>query len=408
MEKVEVVELTPLIATALNATAFNQKLLHTARPVSPDETLQRRDFASNFWREIFVAASEQKATDIHIQQFGDRIRIRFRLQGELVIVQEFFEDPLTRGTVINRLKQICNLDLSSNDIAQDQATYIKLTGARYRVALVPGVFGENIVLRVIRDADIPALDKIGMRPPILADLKSALLQKQGFICITGPTGSGKSTTLQAAIMSIDRIGKNIITIEDPVERFLPDITQEQISKKLDWSMAIKMAMRQDPDVILVGEIRDRESAQLALEAAQTGHLVLSTLHTNDVAGIVDRLIGLGVDRKLIADNLLFISAQRLVQTLCACKIPVSTTPPASSSTPFTRNRDGCQLCQKVKGIGGRKPIVEYALKPDPAAINNFNKKDFKNTQLKTSLYRECEFLVNNGEVDYMELAGWAV
>ena len=160
-------------------------------------------------------------------------------------------------------------------------------------------------------------------------------------------------------------------------------------------------MRQDPDVILIGEIRDRESASLALEAAQTGHLVLSTLHTNDVSGIVDRLIGLGVDRKLIADNLLFISAQRLVQKICSsCRQP--------NKLGGYDQGHGCSQCEtsKIKGIIGRQPIVEYSLHPDPKSILNFNKQEFKQTQLKTSLYSEALRLSQEGIISTDEANQW--
>jgi type II secretory ATPase GspE/PulE/Tfp pilus assembly ATPase PilB-like protein len=233
------------------------------------------------------------------------------------------------------------------------------------------------------------------------DLRYAMSQKQGFICITGPTGSGKSTTLQSILMEVDRAKKKVITIENPVERIIPSTLQKEITHKVGWKTAIKMALREDPDIILIGEIRDRESAELALEAAQTGHLVFSTLHTNDVAGIVDRLIGLGVERRLIADNLLFVSAQRLVQRLCSnCKVRLA--------DGFYVRGSGCEHCtaKGVKGIKGRLPIVEYSFYPSPESIIEFDKKNFETTQVATSLENECIRWIKAGEVDEKELKHW--
>lgn len=379
----------------------HQKVLQTAKARSADELLSKKDFQSRFWIDVFLKANEINASDIHIEQIKDGLLVRFRVQGELLQFIEYKEEFSLVRNLINRLKHICSLDLSVNDEAQDRSVSFEVTNSRYRIALSPSVFGENFVFRIIRDEFIPKLSELYLPQETETDLRYAMNQKQGFICITGPTGSGKSTTLQSILMELDREKKKVITIENPVERIIPSTLQKEINHKVSWKTAIKMALREDPDIILIGEIRDRESAELALEAAQTGHLVFSTLHTNDVAGIVDRLLGLGVEKRLIADNLLFVSAQRLIQRLCSnCKVKLA--------DGYYIKGDGCEHCSAkgVKGIKGRLPIVEYSFYPTPESIIEFDKKNFESTQVKRTLQAECRRWIEAGEVDERELRYW--
>ena len=379
----------------------HQKVLQTAKARSADELLSKKDFQSRFWIDVFLKANEINASDIHIEQIKDGLLVRFRVQGELLPFIEYKEEFSLVRNLINRLKHVCSLDLSVNDEAQDRSVSFEVTNSRYRIALSPSVFGENFVFRIIRDEFIPKLSDLFLPKETEADLRYAMNQKQGFICITGPTGSGKSTTLQSILMELDREKKKVITIENPVERIIPSTLQKEINHKVSWKTAIKMALREDPDIILIGEIRDRESAELALEAAQTGHLVFSTLHTNDVAGIVDRLLGLGVEKRLIADNLLFVSAQRLIQRLCSnCKVKLA--------DGYYIKGDGCENCSAkgVKGIKGRLPIVEYSFYPTPESIIEFDKKNFESTQVKKTLQAECQRWIEAGEVDERELRFW--
>jgi type II secretory ATPase GspE/PulE/Tfp pilus assembly ATPase PilB-like protein len=385
----------------VEVTQTHQKVLQTAKARSPDELLSKKDFQSRFWIDVFLKANEINASDIHIEQIKEGLLVRFRVQGELLQFIEYKEEFSLVRNLINRLKHICSLDLSVNDEAQDRSVSFELTNSRYRIALSPSVFGENFVFRIIRDEFIPKLSELYLPQETEADLRYAMNQKQGFICITGPTGSGKSTTLQSILMELDREKKKVITIENPVERIIPSTLQKEINHKVSWKTAIKMALREDPDIILIGEIRDRESAELALEAAQTGHLVFSTLHTNDVAGIVDRLLGLGVEKRLIADNLLFVSAQRLIQRLCSnCKVNLA--------DGYYIKGDGCEHCSAkgVKGIKGRLPIVEYSFYPTPESIIEFDKKNFESTQVKRTLQAECRRWIEAGEVDERELRYW--
>lgn len=366
------------------------KLFELQRPYTANDLFNKGDFLSWFWRDLFLKASEKNASDIHVEPFLGNLRIRCRVNGELVVIGAFNKEELIDQLII-RLKEIAGLDVSTKNKVQDAAFELTPTKSRYRVALAPSYFGESLVFRIIKEDELPSLKSCNLSETAEKDLRLALIQKQGFICVTGPTGSGKSTTLQACLMALDVAKCKVITLEDPIERRLPGICQQEISEHVTWTSGIKTALRQDPDIIFIGEIRDRKSAELAFEAAQTGHLVLSTLHTNDVAGTVDRLIGLGVERHIIAENLLFVSAQRLLPKLCpSCKI-------LEMDTSYGRGK-GCDDCDH-QGIKGRIPILEYVVKPTPQQIYTFNKEAFCASQLKQSLYGETKRLVDLGLVE---------
>lgn len=373
------------------------KQFEIARAHTPDEILAKGDVFSKIWRGAFLKAGELGTSDIHVEPFPGRLCVRVRQNGELTVLTEVKEVDLLDQLMV-RLKEIAGLDISTRDDIQDGAFELKATGSRYRAALSPGSYGETIVFRVIRDSALPRLAEVNLTPAAERDLRWALDQEKGFICITGPTGSGKSSTLQACLMELDRASQKVITLEDPIERKIDGVVQQQISGKLTWAKGIKIAMRQDPDIILIGEIRDPESAALAFQAAQTGHLVLSTLHTNDAPGIVDRLIGLGVERHVIADNLLFISAQRLLPKLCtACR---------SASGDYWTRGPGCDACRS-QGLRGRIPILEYALAPKPESVFQFDKAAFRRSELRQTLYGETKRLVEDGIVDCRILEQYA-
>jgi len=373
---------------------MNSNLLPVTQVKTSSEILSKKDLFSIFWKEVFLDADKLQCSDIHVEPYNDVLQVRARVNGELKLISKSEEKDFLDQFIV-RLKEIARLDISVRDEVQDGDFELKQTKSRYRTVLSPTRFGESFVFRVIKDEKIPKLSDLNLEPRALKDLKYALSHKQGFVCITGPTGSGKSSTLQACLMELDRKKQKIITLEDPIERFIPDICQQQITYKVTWAKGIKTAMRQDPDVILIGEIRDPESAKLALQAAQTGHLVLATLHTNDVAGTVDRLIGLGIDRHIIADNLLYVSAQRLIPSLCQkCK--------TESKAGFVKG-EGCDYCHST-GVSGRIPVIEYSLKPSADSILSFNKYKFKKEELSASLCLEIGRLVQSGVVDERNLA----
>lgn len=383
---------------------YRNDLLRTAYVKTADENIENQDMFSSLWKEVFIEADLHKTSDIHIHQSQNSIDIYFRILGDKVLFKSITGQKSLRDQYINKFKFIAGFNLSSNDEAQDRAFTLKLTNSRYRAVLTPSFHGEYLVLRVIRENDLPRIDDLVLPKIFKRDLLIALSKPQGLICITGPTGSGKSTTLQACLMETDRIKKNVITIEDPIERVLPNITQQQVTNRFNWTTAIRSAMRQDPDIILIGEIRDKESACLALEASQTGHLVLTTLHSNDVFGIFDRLVGLGVEKKLIKDNLIFASSQRLVQRICdKCKCPVE----SNGIRFFSRGR-GCEECTTNHGVVGRRLITEHCNSiKDNSVLNNLDRKIFRSRELKTSLYSSYLELAKEGVVDYTKIDEWS-
>ncbi|MDP1848415.1 MAG: GspE/PulE family protein [Solirubrobacteraceae bacterium] len=273
--------------------------------------------------QIIAQAVEQGASDIHLEPNGHELRVRFRIDGVLVETATV-QRRMVLG-VISRVKIMSDLDISERRIPQDGRVGLTIDGHHVdlRVVTLPSVHGESVVIRILdKSSIVMELEKLGMAAPERERFERAFHQSFGAVLVTGPTGSGKSTTLYAALAALNTIEKNIITIEDPVEYQLEGITQVQINPKagLHFHTGLRSMMRADPDIIMVGEIRDRETAQIAIESALTGHLVLSTLHTNDAASAVTRLVDMGVEPFLVASAIDCVVAQRLARKLCQhCK-----------------------------------------------------------------------------------------
>jgi len=273
--------------------------------------------------QIIAQAVEQGASDIHLEPNGHELRVRFRIDG--VLVQTATVQRRMVLGVISRMKIMSDLDISERRIPQDGRVGLTIDGHHIdlRVVTLPSVHGESVVVRILdKSAIVMELEKLGMAAPERERFERAFHQSFGAVLVTGPTGSGKSTTLYAALAALNTIEKNIITIEDPVEYQLEGITQVQVNPKagLHFHTGLRSMMRADPDIIMVGEIRDRETAQIAIESALTGHLVLSTLHTNDAASAVTRLVDMGVEPFLVASAIDCVVAQRLARKLCQhCK-----------------------------------------------------------------------------------------
>ena len=276
-------------------------------------------------------AIKYAASDVHLEQTQDDMRVRYRIDG---ILYDQKTIPKEQGlAVISRLKILSSLDIAEKRIPQDGKFRIKINRKLFtqdagdfidmRVSTFPSIYGEKMVVRILDQAEnCIHLDKLGMNPSTLAELYSVIDRPQGFFLVTGPTGSGKTTTLYSILSHLNNAERNIITMEDPVEYNLDGITQSQINEKAGFTFrkGLRSILRQDPDVVMVGEIRDKQTAQTAIEAALTGHLVLSTLHTNDSIGAVTRLLDMGVEPFLINASLSGILAQRLVRKLCSeCK-----------------------------------------------------------------------------------------
>jgi type IV pilus assembly protein PilB len=273
--------------------------------------------------QIVAQAVERHASDIHLAPDGHEVRVRFRVDG---VLQDITTVPRRMAAgVISRVKIMAELNIAERRLPQDGRVGLAVDGRHVdlRVVTLPSVHGETIVMRVLdKDSVVVALDTLGMAEPDCERFERAFNETHGAVLVTGPTGSGKSTTLYAALQKLNTPEKNIITVEDPVEYEIPGLTQVQVSSKvgLTFAAGLRSMVRADPDVIMVGEIRDRETAQIAVESALTGHLVLSTLHTNDAPSAITRLVEMGIEPFLVASALDCVVAQRLARMLCAsCK-----------------------------------------------------------------------------------------
>jgi len=320
---------------------------------------------------IISRAVADGASDIHIEPTKNAVRVRFRLDG---ILHEGLAVPKKiQASLISRVKIMADMDIAEKRAPQDGRIGAVIDGRQFdfRVSTLPSVYGEKIVMRVLDKSAISiGLSKLGLLPETLERFESLIMRTYGIILVTGPTGSGKSTTLYSVLSKLNSGEKNILTIEDPVEYELAGITQTQINPRagLTFATGLRTMLRQDPNIMMVGEIRDAETAIIAIEAALTGHLVLSTLHTNDAPGAVTRLIDMGIEPFLISSSVIGVLAQRLVRVICAkCKeqykppgdavqrlgIPVET----GTSVTFYRGR-GCDHC---KGTGYKGRIAVYEL-----------------------------------------------
>ncbi|MFP6656369.1 MAG: ATPase, T2SS/T4P/T4SS family, partial [Myxococcota bacterium] len=315
-------------------------------------------------------AVKERASDIHIEPFENEIRVRFRIDDVLYEPMK----PLPRSlqaAIASRIKIMGNLDIAEKRLPQDGRIRLKIAGHDYdvRLSTVPVAHGERLVLRLLPDTqELLDLEKIGFNPTQLASLDRIMRRPNGIFLVTGPTGSGKTTTLHAALAKINGTDKNIITIEDPVEITQQGVGQIEVNPKIDLSFAIglRAILRQDPNVVLVGEIRDVETAEIAIQASLTGHLVLSTLHTNDAASALTRLVDMGVEPFLVGSSLVAVLAQRLVRILCLeCREAYTTTdaelleigvrPPGRAVTLYRAG--SCAACSHT-GYHGRIGIFE--------------------------------------------------
>ncbi len=286
----------------------------------PDDLLESHDDAPiiRLLNALLAEAVKLKASDIHIEPFEDRLCVRYRIDG---VLQEVISPAKSIAPLIaSRVKIMAQLDIAEKRLPQDGRISLRIAGrpVDVRVSTIPGAFGERIVMRLL-DKQTGALDlsALGMDAATLSRIQALIHQPHGIVLVTGPTGSGKTTTLYAALATINDRSRNIMTIEDPIEYNLPGVSQTQVNDKVGMSFAkgLRALLRQDPDVIMVGEIRDLETAEIATQASLTGHLVLSTLHTNTAVGAITRLVDMGIAPFLLASSLKGVLAQRLVRVL---------------------------------------------------------------------------------------------
>ena len=298
---------------------------------------------------LLTQAARDGASDIHIEPYERHSSVRFRVDGTLREVVQ--PNRALHAALISRLKIMAELDIAEKRLPQDGRISLRL-GARavdVRVSTLPSAHGERAVLRLLDKSESRlTLEAVGMQGQVLQQIEQLVAQPHGIILVTGPTGSGKTTTLYAALQRLDAHRQNIMTVEDPIEYELPGVGQTQVNAKIDLSFAkaLRAILRQDPDVIMIGEIRDFETAQIAIQASLTGHLVLATLHTNDAASAVTRLTDMGIEPFLLSSSLLGVLAQRLVRKLCThCQ------------------GQGCEHCAQT-GYAGRTGIFELLVTDD--------------------------------------------
>jgi type IV pilus assembly protein PilB len=344
------------------ATAYGgglERLLERLPPTTGKETddrasLERAARAAPVVQlvdHVLERAVDEGASDIHVERHGDEVRIRFRVDG---VLQNAMELPVSaRSAILSRMKVMAGMDIAVKRRPQDGSLPLSHQGHRLtlRVSTLPVDGGEKAVLRILDPRRAPAgLDALGMGTADLTRVRSVLSAGQGVLLATGPTGSGKSSTLYAALQEVDRKRLNVVTLEDPIEYRLPGLSQVQVDVRagLTFPSVLRSVLRQDPDVIMVGEIRDQETAEIAMAAAVTGHLVLSTLHTTDAPGAVSRLVDMGVPPFLVAGGLAGVVAQRLVRTVC----------------PVCRGRKegGCSRCRD--GYAGRTGVFQVLVMSD--------------------------------------------
>ncbi len=321
---------------------------------------------------ILADAAKRRASDIHIEPYEKLFRVRFRVDG---VLHEIMSPPMRlKNPLVSRLKVMAGLDIAERRLTQDGRIKLKMGmhgELDIRVSVLPTLFGEKVVMRLLDKSNLQLdMAKLGFDPQTLRDFQEAIHKPYGMILITGPTGSGKSTTLYSALSELNKPDVNISTAEDPVEYNLMGINQLQVRDQigLSFAAALRSFLRQDPDIIMVGEIRDLETGQIAVKAALTGHLVLSTLHTNDAPSTVDRLLNMGIEPFLLTSSINLIAAQRLVRKICeSCKEPVETTPESlftlgvdqtevNGGFPTFEGR-GCANCNDT-GYKGRLAIYE--------------------------------------------------
>ncbi|MEM9020145.1 MAG: GspE/PulE family protein [Planctomycetota bacterium] len=282
-----------------------------------------------FVNQVLMEAIERRATDVHFEPFEGRLSVRYRVDGVLQEARLPAEVRRFQAAIVSRLKILAHLDIAEKRLPQDGRIKLVVAGREVdvRVSVIPMLFGEAVVLRLLdRGTTLVGLEGLGMAGEDLTDFGKVLGLPHGIVLVTGPTGSGKTTTLYASLARINDVERKIITIEDPIEYHLEGVNQIQVETKsgLTFAKGLRAILRHDPDVVLIGEIRDRETADIAVQASLTGHLVFSTLHTNDAPGAITRLIDMGVEPFLVSSSLEMVVAQRLVRLICpACKQPIA-------------------------------------------------------------------------------------
>ena len=372
-------------------------------------------------QSVFEDAVQIRASDIHIEPQETRVQIRFRIDGMLHMQTE--ADPKIAGALALRLKLMSGLDISEKRLPQDGRFNVKLKNQAIdvRISTMPTQYGESVVMRLLsQSGGIPSLDRLGFPAEMLKRFRTIFTQPQGMVLVTGPTGSGKTTTLYSVLSELNSVDTKIITVEDPVEYRLPGINQVQVNEKIDlsFSRVLRSALRQDPDIMLIGEMRDQETAQIAMRAAITGHMVLSTLHTNDAISTPIRLLDMGVPAYMVAMSVRAVLAQRLVRMVCeSCSTGYTPLPSEltwlaleigeeAKKRQYVHGR-GCTHCNGT-GFQGRVGVYEMMEMTAPLAeaVNHQDPNHFikiaRSQMAGWSLRRHAVALAANGKTTVAE------
>jgi len=348
---------------------------------------------------LLLSAIQKGASDIHVEPYEKSYRVRFRVDG--VLHEEMSPPVKLKAALSSRLKIMAHLDIAERRLPQDGRIKLKVGEDKemdFRVSVLPTLFGEKIVLRLLDKSNLQLdMTKLGFEPDQLADFKSAIECPYGMVLVTGPTGSGKTTTLYSALSELNTLSDNICTAEDPVEYNLPGINQVQMHEDigLNFAAALRSFLRQDPDIIMIGEIRDFETAEIAIKAALTGHLVLSTLHTNDAPSTITRLLNMGVEPFLVTASVQLVQAQRLVRKICVgCKQPIPTPKDELKALGATdeeietvtcQRGVGCQVCG---GSGYKGRVALYEVMPFKDALKELVLQGAAAVEIKAEAIRQ--------------------
>lgn len=371
----------------VGADTMAQMMQDNRIEVAPEEPLTKQDLSEldqeasvvKFVNQIIWEAYQDRATDIHLEPMETDLRIRYRIDG--VLHQTPVPPQLKRfqAAIISRIKVMAGMDIAEKRLPQDGRISLRIRGEEIdvRVSTMPTVYGESVSLRLLmRSSGLLGMHQLGLSPRDEAILNKLIRKPHGILLVTGPTGSGKSTSLYAWLHTINSIDKRILTIEEPIEYEMAGINQIQVRPEigLTFAVGLRHILRQDPDVIMVGEIRDKETAEIAIRAALTGHLVFSTLHTNDAAGGITRLVDMGIEPFLVASSVEALVAQRLVRKLCPhCRRPWRVDERMLDSIGFPKERlsegtiyeaRGCEEC-RMTGFRGRTGVYEILVINDP-------------------------------------------
>jgi general secretion pathway protein E len=364
---------------------------------------------------LFFQAIKKGASDIHIETLEKKGEVRLRIDGALK--KHLDIDKNITGLVISRIKVISNLDISEKRVPQDGRTQVTIAGKSLdiRVSVLPTYYGERVVMRLLMTSEsIPTLKTLGFTDDLTRDLNRLLTHPHGMILVTGPTGSGKSTTLHACLQHIATPDKNIITVEDPVEYNAENVNQIQVNEKvgLTFAAGLRSILRQDPDIIMIGEMRDSETAEIGLRSALTGHLMLSTLHTNDATSALSRLMDMGIEDFLIGSTLLGVLAQRLTRQLCNCKEPIELPQSVIDELQLPSHityykAKGCKECD-FTGYSGRKAVGELFIMND--SVKTMMKDGLNDHQIRIAMKKagmqtiadKLREMLINGDTSYEE------